>query len=86
LAWSMAVYCQTLTFVPESLPTWKQSKPTSSPGRSTSICLGAGRGGVAGHEREARDPSTQPMPTRDPPDPVVADDDAAPALLGQAGY
>ncbi len=41
--------------------------------------------GVAGHEAEAADPAGQAMATEDAPDAVVADGDAAPALLGQAG-
>lgn len=32
LARSIAVYCQTRALVPARRPTWKQSKPTSSPG------------------------------------------------------
>ena len=42
LATSIAVYCQTRPAVPERRPTWKQSKPTSSPGHVTSTWRASG--------------------------------------------
>jgi hypothetical protein len=46
----MAVICQTGCLVSRRRPTKKQSIPTSSPGRRTSMCRGvaAGRGGWYG--------------------------------------
>src|SRR3954452_15085411 len=45
----MAVYCQVRPLVPESRPTWKQSKPTSSPAWSTSMWrAGSGARGSSG--------------------------------------
>jgi hypothetical protein len=47
---SIAVYCQTRPLVPVRRPTWKQSKPTSSPGWSTATwrSTGVGRSGPGG--------------------------------------
>ena len=89
----MAVYCQTRPEVPLRRPTWKQSKPTSSPGRSTSMwrsgsgssTLGTRWCGVAGHQGEAADAPREAMAAQDLPDPARRDDDAAPARLGQGG-
>ena len=47
--------------------------------------LGLGRCRVAGDERQAADPPGQAVAAQDPPDAVGADDDAAPALLGERG-
>jgi hypothetical protein len=41
--------------------------------------------GIAGHERQACHAPREAMPAQDAPDPGVADADAAPAILGQAG-
>jgi hypothetical protein len=46
--------------------------------------LGPGRRGVAGDERQPADPAVEAVAAEDPPDAVGADDDAAPALLGEA--
>ena len=63
----MAVYCQTVPFVPESRPTWKQSNCTSSPGLETfrwrsgwgSGRVGSGGRCVAGDEAEALAPGVE---------------------------
>jgi hypothetical protein len=49
-ATSIAVSCQTAPLVPCSLPTKKQSRPTSSPGRSASTwrSRSGSRGGAYG--------------------------------------
>ena len=47
--------------------------------------LGPGWCGVARHQRQAADPAVEAVAAQDPPHAVGADDDAAPALLGERG-
>ncbi len=86
-ATSMVLYSHRVPPVPESLPLWKQSNCTSSPGRSTTRCRsgsGSGRCGPGG-----RDPYPAPLRTLQPgrdrgrSQAQVTDRERQDALLGQ---